>query len=441
MAYLSQAAGLEATYAMALELKKTRWLPVVFALASATAVGCSSEVPATSSTDDGSGSSNDDITSVNESAVKRQSIGNCWIYAATSWLEALNKASTNVELNTSESWMTYWHWYEQLANGSVGAEIQTGGFYGTAANLINRYGLILEKDFIKVEAAAEMSNRQSSALDTVNASLKSGPLKDAVAKRDRKAIRAALDAAWLLDAETIGRINAVFGASVDKTLDKAFVQRAPGNGVIRAVDFPVRLKDVQSGQFITATLADALGTGGSFGPRQGKLAFNSTSYPSDLAGRRALLKRVQRALHDQLPVLMSWKVDFNALTQNAHFSFEQLQSRGPGRHGGHMTVAHDYQAQVPGIGLLKAGEQATPAQMQAALADGTKIEFIRVKNSWGGIRPDRWKDAAIPGYHDLEMRYLDGPIKDCPGEDAPADPAVCVNTVVPLGDFVLPAGY
>lgn len=46
---------------------------------------------------------------------------------------------------------------------------------------------------------------------------------------------------------------------------------------------------------------------------------------------------------------------------------------------------------MPGLGLLEAGETATPAPMEAALADGTKIELLRVKNSWGGIRPDRWK--------------------------------------------------
>ena len=425
-------------------LTKSRWLSIasMLALAAASAVGCASASPSdAASTDDGQGSSTDDITSVNESAVKRQSIGNCWLYATTSWLEALNKAASSDEKNTSESWLTYWHWYEQLANGHASGEIETGGGFATAANLIARYGITLEKDFIKAEADAEMSARQSSALIAVNASLKSGTLKDAVAHRDKKAIRQALDAAWKLDADTVKRINAVFGEAVDKTLDRSYVQNAPGNGIIRAQDFAARLKDPQSGQFVSATLADAIGSGGAFGPRQGKLAFNSAYYPSDAVGRRAFWKRMQKALHDQLPVMISWKVDFNALTADSHFSLEQLKQRGPGRHGGHMTVAHDYQADVPGIGILKAGEQASPDQMQKALADGTKIIFLRVKNSWGGIRPDRWNDAAIPGYHDLDMDYLNGPIKDCPGEDAPTDPSLCVGTVVPLGDAVLPAGY
>src|SRR5882724_6873820 len=141
----------------------SRWFSVasMLAIATVSTVGCSSDTVSDASVDDGSGSSSDDITSVDESAVKRQSIGNCWLYATASWLEALNKAATNQEKNTSESWLTYWHWYEQLANGRVFGEISTGGSYGTAANLIARYGITLEKDFIKTEAEAEMSARQS----------------------------------------------------------------------------------------------------------------------------------------------------------------------------------------------------------------------------------------------------------------------------------------
>ncbi len=237
-------------------LKLTRGLTIasMLALAGVATGACSSEVPSDASSDDGAGSSTDDITSVNQSAVKRQSIGNCWLYATTSWLEALNKAATNEELNTSESWLTYWHWYEQLANGRAGEEIETGGGWETAAGLIARYGITLEKDFIKAEAESEMSSRQSSALNAANISLKSGALKDAVARRDKKAIRKELDAAWQLDAATTARINAVFGEGVEKTLDRSYLAAAPGNGVIRAIDFPARLKDAQSGQFVNGIL-------------------------------------------------------------------------------------------------------------------------------------------------------------------------------------------
>lgn len=151
---------------------------------------------------------------------------------------------------------------------------------------------------------------------------------------------------------------------------------------------------------------------------------------------------MQKALHDQLPVVTSWKVDFNALTRDSRFSKAELDRRGPGHQGGHMTVMHDYQAEVPGVGLLRAGEQATPEQMEKALADDTKIQFVRIKNSWGGLRPDRWDNAILPGYHDLEMDYINGPIKECEeaasGQTAPAS---CTREITPLWDVVLPAGY
>mgnify|MGYP000729957578 CR=1 FL=1 len=117
------------------------------------------------------------------------------------------------------------------------------------------------------------------------------------------------------------------------------------------------------------------------------------------------------------------------------------QARGPGRQGGHMTVLHDYQADVPGLGLLKAGEQATPDQMTKALSDDTKIVFWRTKNSWGGIRPDRWSEAAIPGYHELMNDYMQGPIKECAEVNHTSDPNNCPRQVTPWWDAVLPAGY
>jgi hypothetical protein len=142
--------------------------------------------------------------------------------------------------------------------------------------------------------------------------------------------------------------------------------------------------------------------------------------------------------------MVSWHVDFNALTPDSHFSKKQLDKLGVGRQGGHMTVLHDYEAtNVPGFGTLKAGVQATPEQETAALGDAVVISFLRVKNSWGGIRPDRWNQAAIPGFHDLDMDYLDGPIKECDETEPGVNPTpdMCHGTIVPLQDVVLPAGY
>ncbi len=424
---------------MALDLvKRTRWLAILAMLAGAAATGCVAD----SGRGDAEAVATDDITQVSHTKVKRQSIGNCWIYATSSWLEALDRAATGQEKDTSESWLTYWHWFEQLATGGTPTKISTGGTYGTAAALLSRYGVVLEGDFIAGDVEAEMSSRQSSALHAVEMWLESGPLKDAVARRDRRAIRAELDKAWELEPAVIARIDAVFGEGVTRTLDRSpeTAALAAANRIVTPKTFPVQLLDPETKQKVNVTLADALGTPAGFSRRAGKFAWNELDYPRDATARRAFWKRVQRALHDNQPVIASWKVDFNALDARAVFSMDELRRRGPGRQGGHMTVMHDYQADVPGVGRLMAGVPATPEQMSAALADGTVIQFVRVKNSWGGIRPDRWTDAAVPGYHDLDMFYLDGPIKECP-EDHGTDASLCTRDVTPLWDVVLPAGY
>ena len=284
------------------KLSRRIMMASLLALGAAGAVGCTADEESVASADeDPTGASVDDITGVDQSKVKRQSIGNCWLYATSSWLEALNKGASGVEMNTSESWLTYWHWFEQIANGTMwGEEISTGGSYDVAASLLNRYGVVLEKDFIAAEAESEMSNRQSSALAAINASLKSGALKDENARRDRKLVRAELDKAWGLDPAVVARIDAVFGADVAKTLDKSYVRKAPGKGILRPVDVPALLHDPDTKASMKGTLQDAIGRGKTRWMREGKYMFQEVSYPYDKAQRRAFWKRVQHALHDRV---------------------------------------------------------------------------------------------------------------------------------------------
>jgi hypothetical protein len=382
----------------------------------------------------------DDITSVDHSKVKRQSIGNCWFYATTSWVEALNKGTFTAnepELNLSESYGTYWHWFEQIGNRG-GTEISTGGSWGTAVGLIERYGMMPEGAFIPEESEAEMSGRQASALAAVNKELKEGVLKDPAARRDRKKVREVLDKAWGLNDSVKATLNTVFGAGVERTLDRAYRSRKPAGGILRPRDIAVRLKNPTTGQFEKGTLQDAIGTGSTWS-RSGKYAWNEVDFPFQASQRRAFYTRIQKALHDRQPVVVSWKVDFNALTAQSVFDLAALETKGPGRQGGHMTVMHDYQAKLGDGRVLKAGEQASAEDLARALDPSTRIEFIRVKNSWGASRPDRWSFAALPGYHDLTTAYLEGPIWDC--AEGVTDRNQCSKSAVPLWDVVLPPGY
>jgi hypothetical protein len=164
------------------------------------------------------------------------------------------------------------------------------------------------------------------------------------------------------------------------------------------------------------------------------------------------LQRVQRALHDGQPVVITWDVDFNALENGAgelagSFNLQTLEAAGaPGRQGGHMTVLEDYAAETDDFGLLEAGvtldpEDAQDAEkLEAALLDSTEIKFLRIKNSWGADRPDRQFAPGFPGYHDLYLDYLDGPIPFCPNqEDATNDN--CNGESTPLRNVMLPPGY
>ncbi len=134
---------------------------------------------------------------------------------------------------------------------------------------------------------------------------------------------------------------------------------------------------------------------------------------------------------------MSWFVDFNALDEQGRFAAPPAT---PGHQGGHMVVMEDYQINnVPGFGQLKAGVAETrSAALTAALDSRASIEFIRIKNSWGNYRSDR--AFVLPGFHDLYMKYLNGPVRQCEEKDGVTDPNNCVDDQA-FNDVVLPPGY
>jgi hypothetical protein len=411
---------------------RSAWLPTTLAIALATtAVACGEGVE----------SSEEDVTDVKNTAVKNQSIGNCWVYATSGWAESLHLTHTAETLNISESWLSYWHWYEQIAGAPPGQfrlsqlgskpELSTGGWHGLAVELMRRYGVIDEGKFIPEEAEAARSSRQSSALNAINASLKSGALSDPQKRRDRKLVRQELDKAWGLSPATTALIDQVFGQDVSRTLYT--------DGASIPVDSGLRYpKEIPVGRNIS--LADAIGTPAStwsqgFLQRKGKYAWNEVNYPTNKAARRDFLRRTQKAMHAGMPVIMTWFVDFAAMDSQNRF---MAPPATPGRQGGHMTVVEDYQINnVPGYGTLKAGELVTdPVILEAALAPEAQIEFIRIKNSWGTSLAPNNAGEEFRGYHDLYMPYLDGPIVKC--TESNGDKCGIKSNVAGLTAFVLP---
>jgi hypothetical protein len=371
--------------------------------------------PLTFACDDVETGDEDNITNIANSKVKNQSIGNCWIYATVGWAESLHLTQTGEELNISESWLSYWHWYEEIAGGPPGAsqaaqldkgQISTGGWFGLGGELMRRYGVIPEGSFIPEEAEAARSARQSSALNAINESLKNGALKEASARKDRKLVRKELDKAWGLTASTTAMMDQVFGADVSRSLLKSGMSIPADSGLQYA-------KEIAVGHNIS--LADAIGEpASSFNvlSRKGKYAWNEVSYPSSATSRRAVLKDMQKAMHAGMPVIMTWFVDFAAMDSKNQFLAPPAT---PGRQGGHMTVIEDYQASnVPGFGTLAAGTLVTDQKaLDAALSSEATIDFIRIKNSWGTSLAPNDAGEEFRGFHDLYKAYLDGPITKC----------------------------
>ncbi|MBI4703568.1 MAG: hypothetical protein HY744_20850, partial [Deltaproteobacteria bacterium] len=81
------------------------------------------------------------------------------------------------------------------------------------------------------------------------------------------------------------------------------------------------------------------------------------------------------------------------------------------------------------------------AKLDALLKTSTKIKFLRIKNSCGGFRDDRASAPGFPGYHDLYLDYLNGPITWCPDVEGAKTAANCKDETNPWNSVMLPPGY
>ncbi|MDB4934788.1 MAG: hypothetical protein JWP87_1760 [Labilithrix sp.] len=408
-------------------------LAFVLALGSGLALGCAAP------TDQGPvASGSDDIVDVPQTDVERQSIGNCWIYAHASWVESMHKAATGEDFDTSQSYWTYWHWFDQITGGAAGT-ISTGGNWQTANGIVKKYGLVPESAFVFADTATEMSTRQATSLAIINESLAHGTLQATAARRDRALVRKELDRAWALTADVTATLDRVFGADVSRSFTSTTSRAdASGTPIQRAEDFAVAYPNSPGAAPLQRRLTQAM------------TDWRQVYYTGN--DRRTFQVRVQRALHAAQPVIITWFVDFNALESRdtplrGAFNLATLTELGPGRQGGHMTVLEDYQAKLADGRVLEAGKTLDPAKpedkalLDTALMPSSQVEFFRVKNSWGSARPDRAFAPGMPGYHDLHLDYLDGPVKKCTERDGATDTTSCPTTTTPLQNVVLPPGF
>jgi hypothetical protein len=329
--------------------------------------------------------SNIKIVDIPNTEIKWQSIGNCWIYAFTGWFESIVLQGKGEKLNISESYITYLNYKEQLLSPWMGTKLETGGFFHEAANLTLKHGFLFEGEFIPQEDKKNFSSIQKSATEYLTKSLEIGILKtdktyDTVVKELEKAF---------------GVSEQKFSSSI-KNANEFIVSEKNETPVTLSAE----LAKWEEVNFPVVKLENE------------KLPKWNNEFTEK---QLKVLKQVKRALNRKKPVVMNWFVDFNAMNSQGVFSHEQLKSKkSSGKQGYHSTVIEDYG--VSGINpdtnekfVLGEGELSRK-EKKLSLEFGM-IDFIIVKNSWGGNeRLDRasYKRNGEGGFHMLKADYLFG---------------------------------
>ena len=394
-------------------------LASVAAFSGALQVGCASSADAPVPVAEGS----DAIVTLPASPVKNQSNGNCWAYAIAGWSESLHKAKTGANINLSESYWTYWRWFSQITSRPDSNSLDSGAGVDDAFTLVRKYGYMSEATFIPEEIDDATSTRQRDAEVALKASLQDGALSTVAARKNPSIVRAELEKAWKLAPVVADQLTSVFGANYQWTFDN-WGMKTEGTFVHRSSDLPVAWREYSRKTMRADTLESVLSR------------WTRNVYPTETGKRRAFQKRIQRALHDKNPVLIDWYVSWKQYDKQ--FTFEGVPGEKVVMPPGHVSYFADYEVDnVPGFGTLQAGTDETrAAALSGALADGAKVKFFRIKNSWGTDG-----NGAAPGFYDLHLSYLDGPITGCnEKEDKSFDDTKCTD-VVPLQGVYLPYGY
>lgn len=371
-------------------------------LALAGIVGCSGSADSAQSQDDA-------ITDIPESRVKEQTVGNCWIYSTVAWVEAMHLAHTKEELNLSESYLTYLHWFSRIRSGvflfdSKDGSFNTGAFFTDGEDLVARYGLMDEGAFIATEANVDKSARQEAAENVVKAALQpTGALGTPEKRADAANVRKVLNDAFKLPASVSAKLTRAFGADLGKT--RGHGADITGSGFRDPATIIVAV--LPGGK--TLTLDDAIGELDPNRPhdakrdrseRRGPYAWERVDFGKTPEQRAASTLRLKKALNAGFPVPMDWFPAWKSFNRNDG-SFRGVPDKSEGG-GWHVSVAHDYQVTVGGTVIPVGQAVHDPATLAKTLQPDATIDLVRLKNSWGtGQGP-----PGLPGYTDTTWQYL-----------------------------------
>ena len=383
--------------------------------------------------------------------------GNCWLYATTSWVEGIELAALREEAHSttvtappplSISYYDYWDWYATITHGGITStvaktiredELDAGGSWGAAVELIAKRGLVRASDFGGGTGIMKDADITNAALDAMAASLITGPLATKAARKDGALVRAELDKAFHLSPAMKSALTAAFGADGKRALDDG-TATSSSSIVISPADVQVLAPRAGAAAEIRP-LIDVIGrrvAGDDPDHRAGTYAWSVVAYSHHApAATRAYFKRIQLALHAGVPVPISWFLADNVDPDGTLGAYMNVPAVPAGATDSvdHETLIVDYEVtDVPGVGTLHAGVDATPSERAAALDDSAKIVFFRVKDSYATHVVNKKRVTM----NDLYVDYLTGKVRVCP-VGAPTSPKC--HDVIPLEDVTLPPGF
>lgn len=370
-----------------------------------------------------------DAVEVPQTGVRDQKeTGNCWLFATLGWIESLELGAareagrTATVAHYSPAYLDYWDWYEKITAGAIAQktaggireELDGGGSWGAAVELVSRWGLVRSKD---VDPNQRDADKALAALKTMSASLATGALKTAAARSDRTLVRRELDRAFAFPAPLKQEMDRTFGDGA-KNLETG----ATASGLVRAKeDVEVRIPR-PGGEVVLRPLADAIGAraaGDDPDQRTGTYAFRVVPFTDeaadDEAATRAYFARIQAVLETKTSIPISWYwADNGDERETGRFEGVPKTPAGEAESTSHLSIIDDYEKVASG-----------------------ELRFLRIKNSYGA-RTKSTKSRP-KGYDDLYASYLLGMLETCP-EGVASGGKGCTKSRG-LEDVTLPAGF
>jgi hypothetical protein len=349
------------------------------------------------------------ITNTPETRVKEQAVGNCWIYATMGWIESMHFAHAKEELNLSESYITYLHWFMRITSDRFvfdkDGEWNTGDFIGYGEEIVVRYGLMDEGAFISSEATVDRSSRQEAAEEYVKAALKpNGALGTPEKRKDKANVRDVLNKAFKLAPSVSSKLTRAFGADLSKTRGhganiSAAGFRDPAKIIVgKTKDGKELTLDDAFGELDPARLVTATRDRGE---RRGPFAWQRVAFGKTAEELAAVTLRVKKTLNAGFSVPLDWYPAWASMRDDDGSFHEPINLARKG--GWHSSLVHDYQLKLADGTVLPAGTPVTdPKVLDKTLAPGATIELLRFKNSWGR----ETGPLAARGYTDATWAYL-----------------------------------